>query len=40
MKTPMRVLTANFTVLTNMYTKAGSVSFHMFYFHMFCAHNT
>ena len=33
-KTPTRVPTASFTVLTDMYTKAGSVSSHMFYFHI------
>ena len=30
MKTPTRVLTANLTVLTKIYTKVCSVSFHMF----------
>ena len=42
-KTPTRVLTGkflvltgNFPVLTKMYTKVGSVNFHMSYFHMFC----
>ena len=35
-KTPTRVLTGNFSVLTKMYTKVSSVNFHMSYFHMFC----
>ena len=35
-KPPIRVITANFTVLTKMYTKVGLVSYHMFCFHMFC----
>ena len=30
-----RVLTGNFPVLMKMYTKVGSVNFHMSYFHMF-----
>ena len=35
-KTPTRVLTGKFPVLTKMYTKVSSVNFHMSYFHMFC----